>query len=292
VIDRYLDSLSAELRVPRRVRLRIVAETRDHLHESVAAGRGEAEAVAAFGDSSELAARFHEELASASAKRAGTRTALLMAAFLIACAAAVLGSGNNFPFGIVVFLGGQLAVVAAALGVGRTRRYGDSVPASRLADMYRANGLAVACVTVVSLAELLDAGSSTALAIGSAVLLAASLVVGASVTRSRARARMVPAEAPADDALDDLLALVRRLPASDVVVRTVRSTLRDHPWRFCLAFAAACGLALAAQHNIAEGGVPVAWRPLLAGLVIASIEAAAVIACFAAFGRFLGIRRD
>jgi hypothetical protein len=33
------------------------------------------------------------------------------------------------------------------------------------------------------------------------------------------------------------------------------------------------------------------WRPLLAGLVLASIEGVAVIACFAAFGRFLGIRR-
>jgi uncharacterized membrane protein len=292
MIDGYLDSLSAELRVPRRVRVRIVAETRDHLHESVAAGRSQGEAMEAFGQPRELAARFHEQLASAGAKRAGTHTALLMAAFLIACGAAVFGRGNNFPFGIVVFLGGQLALVAAALGAARTLRYRDSVPASRLADMYRANGLAVACVTVVSLAELLDAGSSTALAISSALLLAASLGAGVSVARSRARARVVPAEAPADDALDDLLALVRRLPASALAVGAVRSTLRAHPWRFCLLFAAASGLVLAAQHNIAEGGVAVAWRPLLAGFVIASIEAAAVIACFAAFGRFLGFRRD
>ncbi len=291
MIARYLESLSGELRVPRRARARIVAEVGDHLRESVAGGRSESEAVEAFGDPSELAARFHEQFASASAKRAGTSTALLLAAFLIGCAAAVLGPANHFPFGIVVFFGAQLAVVAAALGVARRLRYRGAVPAARLADLYRANGLAVACVAVVSLAELVDAGPSTPLAIGGASLFAASLGVGTSVARSRARARVVPAEAPADDALDDLLAVTRRLPAAGVVIGTVRSALRANPWRFCLLFAAACGLALAAQHNVTEGGVAIGWRPLLAALVIASIEAAAVIACFAAFGRFLGIRR-
>jgi uncharacterized membrane protein len=291
LIGSYLDSLGAELRVPRRVRARIVAEAVDHLRESVGGGRSESEAIAAFGDPRELAARFHEQLASSTARRAGTHTALLMAAFLVGCAGTVLGPPNDFPYGLVVFFGAQLSLVAALIGLARRVRYRHGVPAARLADVYRANGLAVACVGLVALAELLDAGSSAALTIGSASLLVASLGAGVSVARSRTRARVVAAGAPAEDAVDDLLALARRLPAAAAVLGTVGSTLRAHPWRFCVAFAAACGLALAAQHNVVEGGVALAWRPLLAALVIASAEAAGVIACFAAFGRFLGIRR-
>lgn len=217
------------------------------------------------------------------------RTSVLTAVFLIGLAAAVLGPANDFPFGVVIFLGGQLAVVAAVLGFARWLRYRDGVPASRLADMWRANLVAVACVAVVSLAELVDAlGSNAALAIGGAAMLAASVAVGWGVARSIARARVVDADAPAEDALDDLLALI---PAVARALQTAQSLLRRHPWRFCLAFAAVCGLALAAQHNVAEGGVAIGWRPLLAALVIASIEGLAVIACFATFGRFLGIRR-
>src|SRR5262249_17424090 len=153
--------------------------------------------------------------------------------------------------------------------------------ASRLVDVWRANLVAVVCVGVVSLAELVDAfRSEAALAIGGAVMLLLSVVVGAGGARSIRRARVVKAGAPSEDALDDFLALV---PQVESVVRKVQSFLRAHPWLFCGAFAATCGVALAAQHNVAEGGLAVSWRPLLAALVIASIEAAAVIACFVAF---------
>jgi hypothetical protein len=304
VIGLYLDSLSAELHVPRRERMRIVAEVRDHLEESVAAGRSELEAVEAFGEPRELAARFHEELASASARRAGWRTALLMVALFVGLAASTLGPANDFPFGVVVFIGAQLAFVAGGLGVARWLRYRHGVPPARLADLYRANGLAVACAGVVALAELMDAAInlSLALAVGSAVVLVAAAAAGLSVARSIARARVVEAgDAPTDDdALDDLLALRSLAPPAvgrlaDRALELVPSwrwlDLRWHPWRFCLLVAAVCGVALAAQHGVAEGGATVAWRPLAAGLAIASIEAAAVISCFAVFGRFLGIRR-
>jgi hypothetical protein len=308
VIGRYLDSLSGELRVPARVRARIVAEVRDHLEEAMAGGRSEREAIAAFGEPRELAARFHEQLASTSARRAGARTATLMAAFFVALAAAALGPANDFPFGVVVFVGAQLALVAAAIGCARWLRYRHAVPAERLADMYRPNAVALACVVAVSFAELLDGvigGGSTALVVGGAAMLAASLVAGASVARAAARARVVgaaSAPAPADDALDDILAAARLIPLGARLVQTASSKLpawrwldlRRHPWRFCLALAIACGVALAAQHGIVEGGPArpaEMWRPLLAGLVLASIEGVAVIACFAAFGRFLGIRR-
>jgi hypothetical protein len=145
-------------------------------------------------------------------------------------------------------------------------------------------------------------GLPGALVVGSAVIVVAAVAVGASVARSIARARAVRVSdsGPSDDALDDLLAVVRLAPP--VLERLTRKALslvsawswldlRGHPWRFCLLVAAACGVALAVQHGVAEGGATVAWRPLVAALAIASIEASAVIACFAAFGRFLGIRR-
>jgi hypothetical protein len=270
VIESYLTSLGSELRVPRRARTRILAEVRDHLEEAVAAGVPAPDAVASFGDPHDLAARFHEQLASTSARRAGARTALLMVLLAVGVAAVL-------PNGIVVFLAAQLAVVAGGVGLVRWVRYRDGVPPDRLTDFYRPNGLAVACVAVVGLAER---------GIPGAVLLAASLVAGVSVARSRARARVVKAPVPADDALDDLAAVIPLEP-----VRRVGSLLRVHPWLFCLAFAGACGLALAGQHALVEGGLVIGWRQALAALVITSIEATAVIVCFAAFGRLLGIRR-
>ena len=53
--------------------------------------------------------------------------------------------------------------------------------------------------------------------------------------------------------------------------------------------------ALALQHGFVDGGLSIRFpsigRALAAAAIIASIEAAAVVACFAAFGRFLRIRR-
>ena len=73
-------------------------------------------------------------------------------------------------------------------------------------------------------------------------------------------------------------------------MRTVRVEPVVHPELLTVA-PAACGLALALQHALVEGGIALGWRQLLAALVIASIEAVAVIVCFAAFGRMLGVRR-
>ena len=302
MISGYLQSLSAELRAPRRVRTRILAEVGDHLQEAVAAGQSENEAVEAFGDPHELAARFHEQLASTSARRASVWTGLLVAAFVVGVVFTPVG---GFASGIVTWVGAQLAVVAAALGLARWLRYRPEgiVPANRLADLYRANGLVVACVGLVGLAQLVDGHlvAGAAMLVGSA---AATLAVGRSISRARLLAAAAQAE---EDALDDLHALLvlaeQRAPRlSSAVTRAGRDAvsapvvarwldLRRNPWRFCLLFAAVCGLGLAAQHAVVDGGVSNIGRGLLAGLIIASIEAAAVVACFAAFGRFLGIRR-
>ena len=331
MISGYLDALSAELRVPRRVRQRILAEARDHLHAAVAARieRGvaaadaEREAAEAFGDPRELAARFHEELASSSSRRASTWTVALCAVFMLAVA--VSAPRGGFPVAVVSWVGAQLAAVAAVLGLARRLRYRSAAtfPVDRLADLYRANGLAVTCVGLVSAVQGVNGLTSgePALVIVSAALLAASLAAGRIVTQSVARARAVPAAAarPEDDALADLRAVLaeaagaveeraplvastaarlgrealRRRDESPALARWL--DLRRSPWRFCALFAGACGAALALQHGLADGGLSLrvesAGKALLAALVIASVEAAAVVACFAAFGRFLGIRR-
>jgi uncharacterized membrane protein len=294
VISSYLDSLSAELRVPRRMRARILAETRDHLLEAVAAGQCEEDATRAFGDPREVAARFHEQLASSSARRASAQTVVLTAVFALAVTLAAFASSNAFPFGVVLFIGAQLAAVAGALSFLRWLRYrsAGAVPTSRLPDLYRTNAVTVGAIAVVGLAELVNGLGSgrIALAVGGGVILAAALAVGVRVRGAAMRARVLPSASPTEDALDDLIAVV---PQLEPVAKWI--PIRRNPWAVCLLLAAACGLALAGWHGVIEASGPVTVanlaRALLAGLAIASIEAAAVVACFAAFGRVLGIRR-
>lgn len=304
MISSYLVALSEELRVPRRALARILAETRDHLMEAVAAGQTEAEATRAFGDPTDVAARFHEQLASSRARRASGDTVALMVAFVIAMtAAAAFGPSQAFPAGIVVFIGAQLAAVAGAIAGVRWLRYRSAavVPASRLADLYRANLLTVAAVAVVALAAGVDALGSgrVGIAIVAALMLVATMAVALRVRSAVARAQAVQdaATSSGEDILDDLLALAERYapPVASLARRSPVLYLRRSPWRFCLVFAAACGIGLAAWHGVVEAGGPATpehlARAVLAGLVIASVEAVAVLACFAAFGRLLAIRR-
>ena len=286
MIATYLDALSAELRVPRRARARILAETRDHLLEAVDAGQTEQDAVAAFGEPREVAARFHEQLASSSARRATGLTLALAITFGVALLAA-FGSSNSFPFGVIVFIGGQLAAVTGALALVRWLRYrsAPAVPTERLADLYRTGFVTVGAVAVVGLAETVNG-----LPIVGGLMLAAALAVGLRVRGAAARARVLPQAPSNEDVVDDVVAVLPQLAS---VVKWM--PLRRDPWRFCLAFAVACGVALAIWHGVVEASGPLDLanfaRALLAALVIASIEATAVIACFAAFARPLGIRR-
>ena len=82
---------------------------------------------------------------------------------------------------------------------------------------------------------------------------------------------------PADDVFDDL-GPVLRFPALR------RLELPGHPWRFALLVAAA------AAAPVALGGI-VDSDPF-DGLLRAATEIAAVLGCFAVFGRSLGLRRS
>ncbi len=338
MVSRYLESLERELRLAPRARRRVVAEARDHLHEAVAAGleRGlspqhaERAAVECFGDPRDLAARFHEQSAVASASRASSSTAVLLAAFLVGGVAAAGGRLNHAPYGAVIWIAAQLAVVSGAIAAARWLRYrgatGAQIPPARLRDCYRANALTTICVALAALAEGADAlthasGWPAGYAIGSAVLLAGAACAGLLVARAGARARLVPSAEPprTEGALDDLVAVARmaaasaerRAPAlSGSVAGAERALaaarerapgpaawldLRRSPWRFCAIFALVCGVAVAAAHAITDGGGPLTFqnaaRALEAGVILIAIEGAAVVLCFAAFGRFLGIRR-
>jgi hypothetical protein len=254
---------------------------------------------------------------------------VLLIAFLAAGLAAAGGRLNDFPYGIVIWVAAQAAVVSGAIAAARWLRYrgaGAGIPAARLRDAYRANALAIAFVAMAALAEGIDALTHTSTwpagyAIGSGVLLAGAAAAGLLVARAGARARLVAVADPSSNelALDDLLTVARmaatrverRLPAlagsaqrAERAVAAARERaprltawldLRGSPWRFCVIFALACGVAVAAGHGITDGGGPLtlenAARALSAGLALVGIEGLAVVLCFAAFGRFLGIRR-
>ena len=305
MIDAYLRELERSLQVPARTRARIVAEARDHLLES-AARHGERHAVEAFGPPAQLAHDFHLQLASASARRSSMLTALALACSLLLLL--LIGSGpvgdqapwtNAGVFGLVSFFAVQVAVVAGAIGIARWARYRREplFPAERLGDIQRANAVALGCIGAIVLAQavglVIHAGSlgdsawTIALTVATAALMLVTLAGTAAVGRALARSRPVAVNDPRrDDALADLLAAARLGVSLPEWI-----DLRAHPWRFCLLFATACGLAAAAGHAVLDGGVAqITARMLLAGLAITTIEGAAVFVAFAGLGRFLRIR--
>ena len=163
MIETYLQELERGLDVPRRLRRRIVDEARDHLCELSARGQelglreeeAERQAVAAFGPADTVAHDFHQQLASRSAHRSSTLTAVVVVALLgLCCLALSVPSGAHGswaasgPYALIAWFGGQVALVAGALALARSLRYraeGGAVPSDRLADIYRPNAVALAC---------------------------------------------------------------------------------------------------------------------------------------------------
>jgi len=290
VIDAYLRELDASLNVPRRLRARILHETRDHLLELVDSGLGEEEAVRSFGAPGTLAREFHEQLAAASAHRSSALTGVM----LLALAALAVVTPASWGLAAVAFFAGQVALVAGALALARSLRYRaeGAVPASALPDIYKANAVTLACVDVIVVAFAigLAAKSSPALIAATAALGAVALAAAVALVRSLARARPLAGPEPEGDAYDDLLALMpaalrgRALPVADWI--------RRHPLWFCALFAAACGLAVGVGHIVTDGGFSGnALRTAGAVLLLAAIEGSAVVLGYAALGRVLGIRR-
>jgi hypothetical protein len=311
-IEAYLAELDHALGVPRGLRRRIVAEARDHLECAAAAGRADglepraaAElAVAAFGAAGVVARRFAEELAVAGARRASL--AALVAVwnygllFAVSTQVASVRAASPFasdPADAIAWFAAQIAATCAALSALRAWRHrrDAAVPAGKLRYVNRGAAVAVGAVLVSVLADAAAAVGSPAgggttrslLIAGLAAVGAAAAVALAEVARSARRTRALARldDRPAgDDVFEDLAVLVP--PA-----RAALAVLRAHPWRLCAFTGAAAGLALSAAHLIGEGPPPDPARAVAVAAIFVAAEGLAILACFGALARYLGLRR-
>jgi hypothetical protein len=294
------------------------------------AGADEAQeaAIDAFGPADVIARRYVEQIATAAARRSGRTAAVAVLAygalFAVSTQIAAVRAVSPFaddPADGIGWFAVQIAVTCAALSAVRALRpHGETgVCAGRLRYINRGWGVALAVILVGTTADLVSGIRNAADTTGTWALVTAAGVTAAiaayglaavlvATRRTRALARHA-GEGAGGDVLEDLrlLALTTgaRLLAPDAVDRA-RSTvarlaegriaraisLRSHPWRFCLLVAVCAGAGLAAGHLVGEGPPTDGLLVLLAvsGFLVA-VEAAAIIACFALLGTFLGIRR-
>ena len=325
MITDYLIELIGSLDVPAARRRRIIAEVEDHLHSTAAelhangydTDAAEREAVRRFGPADALVQSFHEDEAARAARTAG-RASVLLAALLVLIEVSppgILTWGRaGFPAGVLGFVFGQIALVAGGLTLVRLHRARETrgPRGIRLTLVLRGARVVMACAWVTlfcGVAVVRDAHGAPppASTIALAGLAATVVVFTGVLRRSRRRASAAgvdPAGVPTpdEDALADLTAIAAGLLArfghrTASVPRapwmsTVRS-VRRHPWRFAVVVALAAGLALGVAHGVGEGGLPPVHRlPLavLAGLIIATVEAGAVLVSYLALGGYLGIR--
>jgi hypothetical protein len=272
-VERYLVELSAALRVRGGPRRRFLRECRDHLQDA-AAERGEADAVRAFGAPAEIAAAFDAEVAA----RRGLRATSLAVAAVLATGGSTLalihsaapGAAAPAAWAAVFFIAAQLAAVAAGLALLQalaSRR--TAVAPADAALLARRNGTALvaAGLTMFAAGAAVPGQGSAELLLAGPALLCVALVA---VVRARSLARrLAGARVPAvRSPLDDLARLtgleLPRLPLLPVVT--------------CLAAAAAFVRDRAEAGSVANA------------LLVAGIEAVAVVACFALLGRPLGLR--
>lgn len=239
--------------------------------------------------------------------------------------------GTVLPDGLVEFLLAQVALVAGAVTFARgwSSSPEGGPHGARLALVLRGTLVVLACAgTGIAYGVVRALLSGTVLSLGGWVALAV-LVSGVAATgfaavrgwRLAAAAALPPAGPEQHDILGDiqaaaLLALERaahRVPTLAAPLRRAASLvatlpaalahraprlsawldLRRHPWRFALTVSIVAGLAVAVGHGVGEGAttdhLP---KQLLAGGLIASIEAAAALLGFAVLGRYLGLRSD
>jgi hypothetical protein len=280
----YVDELSRELAavgIRGARRRRILAEVDDHLRSS-----GDVES---FGAPCLVAQRFADELATVSARRAAVATFIGLVPAGLAYAALVLGwgtgpditSARTLPVGLlaatVMLLAPQVALASGVLAVLRAwhLRERATAPAAELRIVRRRAALAAGSGVLTVGAVLVYAyeysaglpGSWLATAVATSVVAVLALVPAAATLASSSALRPAVAGA-AGDLTDDLEPLLRHAPA---VVAT--------PWRICVLLGAFVALAALVGAGLEEGP-----RNAIG-------EAVAIVVGFAAFGRFLGLRR-
>jgi len=281
VIELYLEALDRKLvdvGIPIRLRRRILAEAEDHL-------RADDGALERFGAPAEIANEFAAEIGARASRRAavGAFAALAIAGAVYALSfvgAAFAGHPppDTWPLLaqlalVAVIIAPQVSFVAGSLGLLRVlRTRGSVLPSAELTVINRRAGVALVSgiVTMVALGvlalELRDdsAGWWVALTLVG-VALATPLLVLAALPATVATRLKPRVAGEAGDLFDDL------------------GFGRTDPWRF--AGLVALGLGLVVFLVAAVQGDP------FDGAVNGTAEALACLAGFAAFGRYLSLRR-
>jgi hypothetical protein len=304
----YLDELERELRRRRAPAPRLLKEVEDHLRESatelhstgLTQEQAELQSVARFGAAAAVAARFAQATSSTTAQRAVNAATLAVAGY----AAVLVGFATSsqllrdFPQGAPSFFAFQLAAVALAVALVRSWRWRGRVAAqNELVAIARAVAVAIGALVVSAVSEAAVALSRPAgvvawsearyltLAFAAAVvvvLTAAYRAVRASA-QTAAVATLATHVAGAESLLDALDALTAR-PLLRRLVRPLARALPRHPWSATLLVAAAGFVAVTAVGLAGNRG------SLAAAAVVGGLEAAMILAAFAAFGRLLGLR--
>ena len=281
MIELYLEALDRELvdvGIPIRLRRRILAEAEDHL-------RADDGALERFGAPAEIANEFAAEIGARASRRAavGAFAALGLAGVVYAVSfvgAAFAGHPppDTWPLLaqlalVAVILAPQVSFVAGSLALLRVlRTRGPVLPSAELTVINRRTGVALVfgIVTMVALAVLAvelrndSAGWWVALTLIGAAVAMPLLVLAALPAVVAARLRPRVAGEPGD-LFDDL------------------GFARTGPWRF--AGLVAIGLGIVVFLAAAVQGDP------FDGAVNGTAEALACLAGFAAFSRYLGLRR-
>lgn len=238
LIELYLSELGSELAVPRRLRARVIAETRDHLvlaaaHRCAGCTSDDAQraAIASFGPANVVARCFADELAVNAAHRATASIVRVTVAFwvLLVLSSQVpsVRAASPFvdnPYNAIAFFAAQLALVCASLSWTRSLRHRDAtaLPAGKLRWILRSDTTALVVIGVSVCAGLVAAirvhpaspsgwRDAVLVAVGAvgALAVAASGPLICAYARTRALATIAdepPAEG--DDALGDFAAVL------------------------------------------------------------------------------------
>jgi hypothetical protein len=281
VIDRYLEELDLELvdvGIPRRLRRRILAECEDHL-------RSDEGTLDRFGAPAEVANAFAAELGARTSKRAAVGAFAALAVAGAVYALSFVGSSfaghsatDTWPLLaqlalVAAIVAPQVSFVAGSLALVRVlRRREATLPSAELRVINRRTGVALlfGLVTMLALGALaleLRNDSATwwvALTLAGVAIAVPLLVLAALPAAAAARLKPRVAGEPGD-LFDDL------------------GVGRTDPWRFAACVAVGLGLVVFLAAGVQ--GDP------FDGAVNGFAEALACLAGFAAFGRYLALRR-
>ena len=275
-IDDFVAELASALHALGIARRRFLRECRDHLADA-AAEHGEAEAIRAFGRAAEVAAAFDAEVAA----RHGARSTFASVVAVLATGGSTLAlihaasrqATAPTAWATCFFVAAQLAAVAAGLALVQAlvQRRSPAPPAQVLL-LCRRNGCALVAAGVTMFAAgaaLPGHGSAVALLTGPSLVCVA--LVG--VLRSwRLARRLQPADA------------VQLRPPLEDLARLIRVRAPQLEPRGLLALTTALGSSAAFLRDRGEHAA------VGEALVTAGIEAAAIVGCYPALGRALGIR--